>query len=55
MGEYTFWEAIITKIRENTIDKLEYYFAKRWLDKHFSEKEYWGEYIAKKIIQDKHD
>lgn len=25
--------------------KIEYYFAKRWLDKNFGENDYWGDYI----------
>ena len=36
----------INKIIEATIGRLEYYFAKRWLDKTFGKREYWGDYIT---------
>lgn len=29
--------------------KMEYYFAKRWLDKNFGEQEYWGDYLSEKL------
>jgi len=30
-------------------DKIEFYFAKRWLNKHFGNQEYWGDYISELI------
>ena len=32
---------------EEVINSVEYYFAKRWLDKTFGKQEYWGDYIQK--------
>ena len=32
------------------LKKLEWYFAKRWLDKNFGKQEYWGQYIMELIL-----
>lgn len=32
------------------IGSIEYYFAKKWLDKTFGEQEYWGDYIQGLIL-----
>lgn len=37
----------------NTLQNIEWYFAERWLNRTFGEKEYWGEWIMNKILDDK--
>ena len=52
-------ETIIEKIKrilwEEPRDKVEYYFAKRWLDRNFGidvgKHEYWGEFILELITK----
>lgn len=39
-------ETIIMKFSRWFIQPVEYYFAKKWLDKNFGERDYWGDYIA---------
>lgn len=46
MGKQTFADKVI-----ELIDKLEYYFAKKWLDKTFGKQDYWGDYIEKLIAE----
>lgn len=43
----------ITVFFADKIYDIEYFFAKRWLDKTFGEQEYWGDYISE-LIQ-RHD
>ena len=48
MGTPTLWD----KIKEPFIKiyyKIEYYFAKKWLDSNFGEVEYWGDYLFNKL------
>ena len=48
MKETTIWD----KIKEpfyNLYNLIEYYFAKKWLDKHFGKQEYWGDYLMEKL------
>ena len=40
----TLLEKIVWKMRQ-LIDAVDYYFAKRWLDRTFGYQEYWGEYL----------
>lgn len=49
MKEYTTWDKVVDFIWRDRIRKIEYYFAKRWLDKNFGEQEYWGEYLMEKL------
>ena len=46
MKEYTFWDRFLDFIWRDRVNSLEYFFAKRWLDKNFGEQKYWGEYIS---------
>ena len=39
-------ETLKIKLRRWFFQPIEYYFAKKWLDQNFGEREYWGEYIA---------
>ncbi len=34
---------------EQLIDAVDYYFAKRWLDRMFGYQEYWGEYLDRML------
>lgn len=49
MKETNLFERLIDKILYEQINRIEYYFAKRWLDKVFGDiagkQEYWGDYI----------
>lgn len=45
MKAYTLWDRIVDFIWFDRINSIEYYFAKRWLDKNFGKREYWGDYI----------
>lgn len=40
------------KINE-LISSIEYFFAKRWLDKTFGKQEYWGDYILELMTKSK--
>ena len=40
----TLWQKIQWQI-EQLIDAVDYFFAKRWLDRTFGYQEYWGEYL----------
>lgn len=35
------------------IRNIEWFFAKRWLDRNFGKKEYWGDWIMQKHLDDK--
>ncbi len=51
MKQQTMWD----KIKEPFLViyfKIEYYFAKRWLDSNFGEKEYWGDYLLEHLKKD---
>jgi hypothetical protein len=48
MGEPTFWEKITLPF-ERVLYKIEYFFAKRWLDNNFGEVDYWGDYLYEKL------
>ena len=45
MTNQTLWNKIIEPFR-NAFLGVEYYFAKRWLDRNFGKQDYWGEYIS---------
>ena len=49
MQKETLLDKIIEATIGRTIGRLEYYFAKRWLDKNFGKREYWGDYITELI------
>ena len=55
MGKKTFWDTLY----ENTILRIEYYFAKRWLDgvlgSKYGKQEYWGDFLYEKLIEEHHD
>lgn len=53
MGNPTFIQKYITWPLSNLIDYIEYYFAKRWLDKNFGEDDYWGDTIGE-LLSKKH-
>jgi hypothetical protein len=40
MNKYTLKDWLLGKV-----SSLEYWFAKRWLDRTFGKQEYWGDYI----------
>lgn len=43
---------IIDKIKAPLIKayaRFEYFFAKKWLDRHFGEREYWGDYLMENL------
>ena len=40
----TLWQKIKWQI-DKIVDVVEYFFAERWLNKTFGEREYWGEYL----------
>ena len=42
---------LMDKINE-LVSKVEYFFAKRWLDKTFGKQEYWGDYIQELITNE---
>ena len=46
MKAYTLLDRIKDFIWYDRIRAIEYYFAKKWLDKNFGEQEYWGEVIS---------
>jgi hypothetical protein len=46
MKEYTTRDRILDFVWRDWINKIEYYFAKKWLDRNFGENEYWGEVIS---------
>lgn len=48
MKEYTKWDAIKDFFMAPW-NSLEYWFAKRWLDKNFGKQEFWGDFLADKI------
>ncbi len=48
MDEPTFLDKI-KKPFKNLYYKIEYYFAKKWLDNNFGEVEYWGSYLYEKL------
>ena len=46
MEKQTIWTKIRDFVWRDRISAVEYFFAKRWLDRNFSKQEYWGDYIA---------
>ena len=51
MKTYTFWDKIRDTLWFDRINSIEYYFAKKWLNKNFGkqfdyEDVYWGEVIS---------
>lgn len=52
MKEYTFWDKIRYMLWFSPYGKIEYFFAKRWLNHTFGKHEYWGDYIADLINND---
>ena len=53
MKEYSLLDEIKDKLWSNHVRAIEYYFAKRWLDKNFGEQEYWGDYLYEKLYPTK--
>lgn len=53
MGPETILDRILDFIWRKRINSIEYYFAKRWLDKCFGEQEYWGDYISEMLRKTK--
>lgn len=53
MKEETILDKILDFIWLKRVRAIEYYFAKKWLDKNFGEQEYWGDYLAEKIYPSK--
>lgn len=49
MKEYTKLDKLKDFLWYTPIGKIEYYFAKRWLDKNFGVQEFWGDYLMSKI------
>jgi hypothetical protein len=49
MKEYTKIDQI-KDILKRPYQKLEYFFAKRWLDRNFGKREYWGQEIMDLLI-----
>lgn len=48
MKAYTIFDTI-KDFLFSPIYKIEYWFAKRWLDKNFGKQEYWGDYLMEKL------
>lgn len=48
MREPTFFDKIKEPFK-NIYLKIEYFFAKRWLDSNFGEVKYWGDYLYEKL------
>lgn len=46
MKPYTMLDKIIDFIWRDRINSIEYYFAKKWLNKNFGEYEFWGDTIS---------
>lgn len=46
MKEYTKLDRFLDFIWRDRVRNIEYFFAKRWLDKNFGRHEYWGEVIS---------
>lgn len=44
MGKETFWDKIV-----GVYYHIEWYFARRWLDRNFGKQEYWGDYLTEKL------
>ena len=49
MKAYTFWDRIKDVLWRDRINAIEYYFAKRWLDRNFGKQEFWGDYLFEKL------
>ena len=45
MKAETFLDKLKRILWQEPLGKIEYFFAKRYLDKTFGKREYWGEYI----------
>ncbi len=45
MGNPNLFERLVNLLWHRPLETVEYYFAKRWLDKTFGEREYWGDFI----------
>ena len=50
MGSRNILEKLLDFIWYDRISAIEYFFAKRWLDKTFGKQEYWGDFIAEGIV-----
>jgi hypothetical protein len=56
MKEYTKLDWFLDFIFRNNLRKIEYFFAKRWLDSSFGKREYWGDVLSNwKSIVDRQD
>ena len=56
MKQPTFWDKIKEPF-ESIYNKIEYYFAKKWLDetlgRYFGKQEYWGDFLLEKFYPPK--
>ena len=49
MKKTTLWDRIKDVMWYDRINAIEFYFAKRWLDKTFGKQEYWGDYLMENL------
>ena len=54
MGELTLFEKI-ERFLMQPYYSLEYFFAKKWLDRNFGEREYWGSDILEMLSNQKNE
>lgn len=46
MKAYTFFDRVKDFIWYDRVRDIQYFFAKKWLDKNFGKHEYWGDVIS---------
>ncbi len=44
------WYTDLLRIPQHILRNIEYFFAKRWLDKNFGVREYWGDDIYRLLL-----
>lgn len=51
MREPTIIDRLFIYPYNKILEHIEYFFAKRWLDKNFGEQEYWGDFLMEHLNQ----